>query len=259
MLKRNKTVCVLLLICNLIFVMTGCGNQIPEMTEEENALITEYAAGLLLQYHADYNGRLVDTSVPPVIEPVVEEPIVDEAVSENTVGEEIQKPDSEMISDNSISSGEGADAAPQLSIAQVLGVDGLDLSCVGYGVNDSYPEAENEMSEENMLFAMRAGAGNKLLIVKINISNPGNSEVALNTISMADLKCKLLINGNKKQNAYVSMLDNDLMMIDRVFAPGESLEAVVVTEMPEEEAAQITSVELSVQRGDNSATVSVTQ
>ena len=49
------------------------------------------------------------------------------------------------------------------------------------------------------------------------------------------------------------------MMIDRVFAPGESLEAVVVTEMPEEEAAQITSVELSVQRGDNSATVSVTQ
>ena len=259
MIKRNKTVCVLLLICNLIFVMTGCGNRIPEMTEEENALITEYAAGLLLQYHADYNGRLVDTSVPPEIDPVAQEPIVDETVSENTVEEDIQKPDSEMVSDNSTSSGEGADAVPQLSIAQVIGVDGLDIVCSGYEVSDSYPGAEDEMSEENMLFAMRAGIGNKLLVVKINVSNLSNSEATLNTISMTDLKCKLLINGNKKQNAYVSMLDNDLMMIDHVFAPGESLEAVVVTEMPEDEATQITSVELSVQRGDDLATVSVVQ
>nr|MBQ8253362.1 hypothetical protein [Lachnospiraceae bacterium] len=256
MIIRNKTFCLVLLICSMMVIVTGCGNQIPEMTEAENALVTEYAAGILLQYHADYNGRLVDTSVPPVIEPIVQEPVVEETISDNST-EEIQEPDSETVSDNSASSGDGVTEVPQLSVAQVLGADGLDITCAGYEVSDSYPETE--MSEDNMLFAMRAGAGNKLLVVKLNISNPTGTDIALNTISMTDLKCKLLINGSKKQNAYVSMLDQDLMMIDHVFVSGDNMLAVVVTEMPEEDASQIASVALTVQRGDNSATVNAMQ
>ncbi len=254
MVKRNRTI-VLLLICSMLFVMTGCGNQIPEMTEEENALVTEYAAGLLLQYHSDYTGKLVDTSVKPEEEQVfIEETATDNseqqddaegAVSENSTDV------TDTVSDNSISSAQEA----KLTIAQVVGAEGMDITCGSYMLCDSYPPSESDMSVENMLFAMRASAGNKLLVVNIHISNPTGNDMTLNTIAMTDLKCKLIINGEKKQNAYVSMLDNDFLLLDQVIAAGESVDTVVVTEMPEEEANQIASVALTLQREELSATV----
>ena len=52
----------MLLLCFMMLGLTACGNAIPEMTEQENAMVSEYAANLLLQYSGSYHSRLVDTS-----------------------------------------------------------------------------------------------------------------------------------------------------------------------------------------------------
>jgi uncharacterized protein YceK len=42
-------------------LMTGCG-AMPDLTQEETDLISEYAVGVLLKYDANNSSRLVDTS-----------------------------------------------------------------------------------------------------------------------------------------------------------------------------------------------------
>ncbi|MBQ8528020.1 MAG: hypothetical protein IJ429_06045 [Lachnospiraceae bacterium] len=251
MIKMKKSIIVLLMVCSFAFALTGCKNQIPEMTEEENALITEYAAGLLLKYHADYEGRIVDTSVPPEEKPIVPETVTEEVAPENL--EEEAQPEDTIISSNTIEE----DAKPSLSIAQILGVDGFDIKYQAFEVCDNYPA--DESSAEELFFSMKAGTGNKLLVLKMEITNMASQESALDILSMSDLSCKIIINGSKTQRAYVSMLENDFMAVSRSFAAGESYEAVIITEMPETEAQEITSVGLQLKNEGRETTVNTAE
>lgn len=240
---------MLLVICSFVFVLTGCTNQIPEMTEAENALITEYAAGLLLKYHADYNGKLVDTSIPPEAEPVVPNPIVEEeAVSDNSVAEETET----VVSSNTTEV-----SKPSLTIAQVLGVNGFEVACQTFEICDKYPSTES--SPDELFFSMRAGQGNKLLALKLNITNTSAQDNMFDTLALSDLDCKIIMDGGKTQRAYVSMLENDFMAICRNFSAGETYEAVIITEMPEEETQALTGVKLQLRLDGRETTVSVAE
>lgn len=246
MAKIKKNMATLLCGCVCAFMMLGCGNEIPEMTEEQNALITEYAAGLLLKHHADYDGRLVDTSVPPQEKPVVEIP--EEVVSDNTMTEVAPVEVTESV--KPIEKPE----AMEMSIAQVLGVTGFDINFRGYEVCDSYP-SEEAFSEE-LFFAMKAGTGNKLLALTLEVVNTSGQEMELDTLGMTDLDCKILMNENDVQRAYVSMLENDFMAIKRKFSIDETYEAVVITEMPEKKARAVTSVQLQLKKEGRETTIS---
>lgn len=247
MAKMKKNMVMMFLVCVLGGLMTGCSNQIPDMTEQQNALITEYAAGLLLKYHADYDSRLVDTSVPPQENPVVEIPEM--IVSDNEVQEDVE----ETVTSEGTEEPEKA----AMSIAQVLGVTGVDINYRGYEVCDSYPS--DEPSSDELFFAMRAGAGNTLLVLSMEIMNISGQEMELDTLSMTELDCKILMNENETQRAYVSMLENDFMAIRRTFAPGEVYEAVIITEMPEEKAQAVNSVRLQLKNEGREVTIDATE
>ncbi len=245
MTKIKRNIAMLVMMCVFSFVLTGCENRIPEMTEEENALITEYAAGLLLKYHSDYEGKLVDTSVPPEVEPIVPEPIVEDVVSDNST----ESAADEVVSSNTTEE----PVKPSLSIAQVLGTDGFDIMYRSFEVCDNYPSTES--SPEELFFSMKAGRGNKLLVLKLNITNVSPQEMMFDTLGMTDLDCKIIINGNNTQRAYVSMLENDFMAVSRNFVAGESYEAVIITEMPEADAQAVTSATLQLKNGERETTV----
>ena len=70
--KKNKIVICLL---TSVICMTACGNSIPDMTREQEDLVTQYAAGALLERLNDSGTRLVDTSEPK------EEPTLADAVT----------------------------------------------------------------------------------------------------------------------------------------------------------------------------------
>ena len=55
-----KKIRVSLCILGVMMIFSGCGGRIPDMTEEEQEAISEYAAGLLLKYNTDQDSRLVD-------------------------------------------------------------------------------------------------------------------------------------------------------------------------------------------------------
>ncbi len=256
MFNKKKSIAVMLIICNLLFLLTGCGNQIPEMTDAENELVTEYAAGLLLKYHSKYEGRLVDTSVSPQEGQETEQET--EMVSDNSADREQQEQEvSEpglTVSSNGVTKG---NAGVQISAAQLLGSDGFEMKYSSFEVCDTYPETGS--APEVLFFSMKAGNGNKLLVLRIDIVNNNTSEAQLDTLGMTELGCEVIINGKDTQRAYISMLENDFMTISRTFAPGEVYEAAVITEVPEDKAATITTVALRLKNGDRKTVVELAE
>ena len=51
---RKKITGIVILIFITAFA-AGCGNKIPEMTEQQQELIVEYAAGTVLKYDKNYD------------------------------------------------------------------------------------------------------------------------------------------------------------------------------------------------------------
>ena len=53
---------IILLAGTLIVSLSGCGNTIPSLSEEQEALVVEYASTAVLKHDANYQGKLVDLS-----------------------------------------------------------------------------------------------------------------------------------------------------------------------------------------------------
>ena len=64
----------------LAAAVTGCGNSIPEMTGEQQELVVEYAADVLVKHSKNYDGKLVELSV--VREAEAKEAAMKQAVKE---------------------------------------------------------------------------------------------------------------------------------------------------------------------------------
>ena len=51
---------LLILIMLLSFALTGCGNAIPDLSEEETLMVDTYMAELLLKYDENYSTKLLE-------------------------------------------------------------------------------------------------------------------------------------------------------------------------------------------------------
>ena len=54
MTGRNKNIVCGALLCTMMLSMTACGNEIPDLTEEESQRVGEYAAVTLLKYDCQH-------------------------------------------------------------------------------------------------------------------------------------------------------------------------------------------------------------
>ncbi len=239
--KRNKIVLCLLAstIC-----MTACGNSIPDMTQEQEDLVVQYAAGTLLEHLNESGTRLVDTSRPK------EEPTLADAVT-------VTSEEGSGVSENSVA----ADEAPeqtmenkenaQISATQLLQIEPLTIAYTGYEICDSYPEDGGE----DLYFSMEAGAGKKLLVLQISVTNPGQEQVEFDTLHKQDIKYRVMLNGTDRHQVMLTMLDNDFSAMDSMIDPGETVQTVLVAEVSDETAQQITSVDLVLRSDSDEVTL----
>ena len=56
----KKHILCFFMICILSAVLCGCGNAIPELTQEESDMVANYAAAALLKYDSGYQSRLLN-------------------------------------------------------------------------------------------------------------------------------------------------------------------------------------------------------
>lgn len=224
--------------------MTACGNSIPDMTQEQEGLVAQYAAGTLLEHLNESGTRLVDTSKPK------ETPTLADAVTV-TPEPELGVSDNGMTADAVPESGMENKETAQISATQLLQIEPLTIAYTGYEICDSYPE----QGGEDLYFSMEAGAGKKLLVLQVSVTNPGQEQVEFDTMHKQNIKYRVMLNGTDRHQVMLTMLDNDFSAMDIMIDPGETMQTVLLAEVSEETAQQITSVDLIIRSDSDEVTL----
>ena len=157
MKRRCQRGFVLLLGC---LMLSGCGMQEApyELTEEEQKLIVSYSAHVVSKFNNYQKDGL--TFVPEIKEEEPEQPV--ETIPESEQQENL--PDFGMTEDGTDSTGDELapeEPAAQATLSSVYAETGLNITYLGSEVTGSYMQ--------DSIYAVNAGYGKKLLVVKLNV------------------------------------------------------------------------------------------
>lgn len=234
-----------ILLCSLCAAcaLTACGDAMPELTEEENEIITEYSVGLLLKYDKYYNNRLVDLT-----EYEEEQDIAEEDEAEEEIIEEEENQDNQIVNDTEVVELPEEPAAS--SIEEFYGIQGFSFQYTGYELLKEYPEmAENEA---DAFFAMQATDGTQLLVLKFQVTNNSGMDQELDMLNY-QMSSKISVNDEAYQNVLRSWLLNDLQSYKGMLGANESTELVAVIEVPE--GTQMQNISLQLKSDSDRATI----
>lgn len=234
------------LLCGVILSVSGCSNAIPEMDEETQEIIVEYAAATVRKYDTNRTARLLEYQE------------MEELNEKEREKEELKKQQEEAAKEeNALAAEEKHTALEQVveeavpaTLEDVIKIDEISITYTGYETDDFYPSEGS-----GTYFAMNATEGNRLLVLKFNIKNLTQMEKEINLLEK-NIRYKIIVNGETK-NALTTMLLNDLSNTQETYAAGEEKEVVLVCEIPEGQADQIGDLSIIVKNEDETATISL--
>lgn len=215
------------LMCSMAaaLLMTGCAT-VPDLTQSETELISEYAVGVLLKYDNGHGRKLVDTTG---YEPADE---TEELESETPVEEIPEEPESEpeeTVEVVDVSQDEEETQPVASSVEAYYGIPNIMISYTGWETADSYPpQAEGETP----FFSMDATDGMQLLVLKFNAQNLAGEDQTLNMMSY-QATFRVSVNGEASKGALATMLVNDMQTYDSVIPAGSSVDMVSIVEVPQ--------------------------
>ena len=172
-MRKNKKQ-FLAVICLSIFLMsvlTACDIKGFEMSEEDEGLVAEYAAGVISKYGSKYYGGLGTYVEAP--KTVNEEVPVEEIVNKDGADSQVKNISEDELSDYSETE---KTTEPEISevteihsgsIADAVGLEDFEIKYSDYEITDVYPEN----SSNSMAFSMEAAEGKHLLILHLEVTN----------------------------------------------------------------------------------------
>lgn len=209
-----------------MFLLSGCGTELYELTAEEEDLIVHYAAYIV----AKHNIQQKDGAINVYVE-------------EDTTTEETETPtESETETDSEIGGGsggdgEGGEASGEITLAEAIGhSQDLTITYGGSYVADNYIEGS--------AYSVDADAGKTFYIMKFTLTNTTGADVYVDNVSLnPSFKIKT---ENLEIKSEVTFLLTDLSTYVGTIAAGQSVETVLLFEVPLEGAEQIADPTLQI-------------
>jgi len=209
-------------------MLSGCGMQEApyELTEEEQKLIVSYSAHVVSKFNNYQKDGL--TFVPEIKEEEPELPV--ETIPESEEPENL--PNFGMTEDGTGStSGESVPEEPaaQATLSSIYAETGLNITYLGNEVTDSYMQ--------DSTYAVNAGYGKKLLVVKLNVENLTEEAAEMHNLTSGDtFSANFEMDSESKYNAksVLTLLANDFTTFDGTIEPQTAVEMVMVFEVPAE-------------------------
>lgn len=221
--------------------LAGCGeNKIPPLTDEQIEQVGEFTAITLMRYDANHRSRLVDYSL-----------LLDNNGAQTPEGPASAQPTQTPVGMDPVEDtpviGPG-EAEAQASLEETLGLpETMSVSFAGHALYDTYPEGEND-------FVITAAAGKKLLALQFDVKNASDTEQAVDLIREAPV-FRITVNGNYTRRTLLTGLPDDLSTFSGTVPAGGSLSAVLLIEVNEETAGNISSISLNLKNGSMACTV----
>ncbi|MDD6332479.1 MAG: DUF4352 domain-containing protein [Clostridium sp.] len=234
-----KKLWCLLAILVLSVTLTGCG---VELSDEENRVIAEYAADLLLKYDRDYTSSLVEEEVPAT-EQTTQAPSTD-STTEVTTEEPSTQPPQESSSTESPASEDttgSSDAAGEIDIGKIVGLEGISITYNQCMFLDRYPSVD----QDGAFIYLEADPGYQLVVIKFDIANITAQDIAVDLLN-TDINYKLVYNQTKAASPMLTILMDDLGTYESVVPAGNEQSAVLVFQISKDLISQIQSLDIRV-------------
>ena len=252
MTGRNKNIVCGALLCTMMLSMTACGNEIPDLTEEESQRVGEYAAVTLLKYDANNRSRLVD---PEMVIAKLEKEAAREAAK--AAQEEAKAAQEEAKAEETGNTGTTEVTIPTAqeditaSMEDFFGLpEGVSITYEDYMVTDSYPE--DGATDE--YFALDASAGKKLLVLRFRLTNGTEQEEKIDLLN-TNSRYIITVNDSIRANALTTMLPNDMSTYEETLEPGQDQELVLLLEVNEDVAGAVQAIALRLKNASNEYTI----
>lgn len=229
--------------CMAALLMTGCGADLPDMTDEEINTIGEYAAITLLKYDVNARSRLVDVSVLEELQNTQEPELPSVPEPEPETKPEPEPATEVPVVDNSVA---GEMTAESLESFLEL-PEGVNLEFAEYEVCQSY-------QEDNQYFSLDASAGKELLVLHFTLRNASGSDQSINMLARRD-KYRITVNGSSTRSALPTLLTNDLTTYKGTLGSGVAEDVVLVIELSPEELANVTSISINFKNESSAYTI----
>lgn len=227
-------------------IMTACSNVTSDLTEEQGDIIAEYAADLLLSYDKNYSDKYVEA------EPATEEATFGEEIEfttpEASASDNNKKPDKE---ETTAPVEETTTEAKLSTIEEILGIDGVKVTCKDFILTDTYPN-----NAEDAFFVMKAVENTKLLIFKLDVKNVTNKDINLN-IMKYNAKYRTTINDSDKLVAQVTLLLNAFNTYEGTIKANKSEELVLVFQTNAKTKSDIKNMVLDIYCGEKQGTITL--
>lgn len=230
---KKKCAALLIILNGMALLLGGCGNSIPDMTEEQIEEVGEYAAITLLRYDATNRSRLVDLST-----------IIEEEPKVNTLPEQ---PQSTMrpVADTPIVEMGNESIAEFLELAE-----GMDITYQNNEICQSYLGNE----ETDNYFTLDATEGKVLLVLHFSISNQTGVDQKIDLLEK-NVVYQATLNGSYTRTALTTMLMNDMSTYIEEIPAGQENDIVLLFEVDQEAANQLTSISVNLKNDGKIQTI----
>lgn len=240
MTGRKRSIICGVLLCTMMLSMTACGNEIPDLTEEESQRVGEYAAVTLLKYDANNRSHLVE---PEVVIAKLEK----EAAKEAARAEQEAAKAEETASGTTEVTMPTAQEDITASMEEFFALpEGVSLTYEDYLVTDSYPED----GSADEYFTLDASQGKKLLVLRFNLMNGTEQEQTIDLLN-TNSRYIITVNGSTRANALTTMLPNDMSTYAETLEPGQTQELVLLLEVNEDVADAVQAIALRLKNASN--------
>lgn len=237
---------------------TGCAGQSKvTVTTEQNDLIAEYAAGVLLKYsyENEWNytklrnakiGSNISQNATIGSKGSTTSPTIAGSSTTQTKSATTETKSSTVETKSSTASVTTTSSDPMVSLAEGLGISGAKIKYSSYVAASTYPQG-------SLVLSVPATTGKKVVAIEFEISNPTATPIVCNTTSNK-INMKLLVNGSTEVSESFTILQNDLINLKNItINTNDKYTAVAIYMVPENIAESITSLSVSVSLNGTSA------
>lgn len=230
-----------------MLMLTGCGNKIPDMTEEQAQQIGEFAAITLLKYDANSRSRLVDMAE-------IEEHDAKEKSLQELIAQTTKKPASEgmkPVEDTPVVEIGGNAATTTISgMEEFYGLpEGITITYQEQEVCDSYSGDASEAA-----FVLEATSGKKLLVLKFLVANQSGSDQRIDLFSKT-ASYRVTLNGSESVSTLTTMLMDDMSTYVGTISSGESKVMVLLAEVEAGKADSVSATSLNLKNDSKVGTI----
>ena len=233
---KKRQIRLVAILVSAMFVLTGCGpTPLHEMTDEERDIVVHYAAYVVGKHNIYQKDGMTNADPEQWLE-AAEEPIATEESQENV--------------DSSLSNGAGTTSTQaevsqkKITLEDALGVkDKASVTYQGFKTSDTY--------QEGNYYSLNTVFGKTFLIMNFTIKNTSSKNLKIDAFSNNSLYA-VSVDGKEQVQAEQTFLTYSLSTYQGKLKSGESVDVVLLFEIPAEESEGIKDVKMSLrQKGVN--------